>query len=164
LSELVEFGEVAGEHAVSASDPCAVVERSRVRRQPRSRLRWEQGHRLDSGTVFAGTEPVAVSEDSEQARFVRAVLTIDPAQTVVDVADGSTLTQVITGWTADINLWWKEFVAARLLVVEQITDDRVNASVTIRALELSHASEIPSNTIAVTFAPKVTQRSPRRRK
>ena len=41
---------------------------------------------FDSGIVFAGTEVVASMDDAAQARFVRAVLTIDPDQRVLSAA------------------------------------------------------------------------------
>jgi hypothetical protein len=119
---------------------------------------------FDQGTVFAGTEVVAKTRDIEAARWVRAVLTLDPAQTVVDVPDIDSVKRALESWTVEIDRWWIEFTASRLSVVAQITDERTVQAVTLRALQLAHASEIPANALVEDFAPPARQARKSRRR
>lgn len=98
---------------------------------------------FDAGKVFAGSEEIAAADDADQARFVRAVLTIDPQHTVVDVPTGAELKTAIELWTADVAAWWDEFVKVRDPILKQITDPKLVESIGLRALELAHASETP---------------------
>ncbi len=119
---------------------------------------------FDSGTLFAGSEAVAATEDGEAARFVRAVLTIDPEQTVVDIPTSEELRPALERWRSEVDAWWEEFVVARELVLQQIADDRLRESVARRALELSHASETPETPISEGVSSQVSSRRKARRK
>lgn len=104
---------------------------------------------FDSGKVYAGADEIAVTDDEDQARFVRAVLTIEPQQTVVDMPLGDELARAVERWSAEVVTWWEEFKKARDLVIKQITDPRLVEAIGARAIELAHASETPDSPIAV---------------
>jgi hypothetical protein len=102
---------------------------------------------FDSGTVFSGTDVVATTQNSEQARFVRAVLTLDPDERELEVPSHENLTKLLKCWSKAVDVWWNQFTTTEKMVVSQIVDLKIIAMVRQRALEISHASETPENRI-----------------
>jgi hypothetical protein len=96
---------------------------------------------FESGTVFAGSEPIAVTDFNEQARFLKAVLSIDPYLTSVEVPT-TDIKAVIKSWEQDVAAWSKQFRVAHASIVEQLTDVKLTEAIRARALELAHASEV----------------------
>lgn len=100
------------------------------------------GGLFESGMLFAGSDVIATTNSLIEARFVRAVLTIDPQLRTVDIpTDG--LDRAIAQWTLDVAVWWKEYSAALALQTEQIADHKIIEAIKRKTLELAHASETP---------------------
>ena len=97
---------------------------------------------FETGWVLAGGQQVAVTKTDSEARFVRAVLTIDPQLKAVDLPD-SGCDQIVKAWANDVAEWSKDFTRVYEAVAKKLTDDKVAEAVWGRALELAHASEVP---------------------
>lgn len=96
---------------------------------------------FETGVVFAGGQQVAVTRSDNEARFVRAVLTIDPQLKSVDLPDAG-VDLAIVMWAKDVTEWCNEFARIYGAVAQKLTDDKVAEAVWVRALELAHASEV----------------------
>jgi hypothetical protein len=100
---------------------------------------------FDSGKVFAGTEVIAETASADAASYVRAVLTIDPDTTVVDVPSAGELKAALEAWRSEVANWWDAFASVRDSVTADITDTRMRQEVSARALRMAHASELPES-------------------
>ena len=107
---------------------------------------------FDNGKVLVGSDLVADTDGPNQARFVRIVLTIDPQQAVVDVPGLEELDPALDRWFEDVGVWWEEFLVIREQITKDIQDERTVTAVTLRALELAHACELPPNNVVSDFS------------
>lgn len=118
---------------------------------------------FDSGVVFAGTEPIASTNSANEARFVRAVLTIDPQLRTVEVPTND-LDKILERWSVDVAAWWNEFSTSLSLHTEQIADTKIIDAIQNKALELAHLSELPQGLHSTTAIATQKKIRPKRRK